>query len=451
MYKPIAHSPELSQKEILKTYWPLAASWLLMGLQIPMVSAIIARLADPKIHLAAFGGIVYPISLIVEAPIIMLLAASTALCKDWPTYKKLWRFMMVAGGILSVIHILVAFTPLYYVIVNDVIGAPKEIQEPARWGLMIMTPWSWAIAYRRFQQGVMIRFGKSGAVGIGTLIRLVSVGCVLAVGYALKFPGIIVAASAQTISVIFEAIYAKLVVRPILNYQVKSAPLVPLIHWKDFVVFYVPLALTSFLTYFWQPIGSAAISRMSFPIESLAVWPVITGVLFFLRAFGMAYNEVVVSLLDRPRSYPGLKRFAMIMIVGTSVLHLIVAATPLSGMWFGQVSALSTDLVELAKIGFWLGLPMAGLTVLQSWYQGMLVFNRRTRGIPESVAVYFGTVFLILMIGVNLKGVTGATVVMLGSSLASFTQTIWLWMRSKRTLEELHQRDLLTDSLITAA
>ncbi len=36
---------------------------------------------------------------------------------------------------------------------------------------MIMTPWTWAIAYRRFQQGA-IRFGKTSAVGIGTAVRL---------------------------------------------------------------------------------------------------------------------------------------------------------------------------------------------------------------------------------------------------------------------------------------
>jgi len=75
-------------RRIAQAWWPLAASWLLMSLEGPMVSAVIARLADPKIHLAAYGGIVFPVALLVESPIIMLLAASTALCKDWGPTRK---------------------------------------------------------------------------------------------------------------------------------------------------------------------------------------------------------------------------------------------------------------------------------------------------------------------------------------------------------------------------
>ena len=77
---------ELTIKQIYKTWWPLAVSWFLMALELPALSAIVARLPNPKINLAAYGGIVFPLALIIEAPIIMLLAASTALSKDWKSY-----------------------------------------------------------------------------------------------------------------------------------------------------------------------------------------------------------------------------------------------------------------------------------------------------------------------------------------------------------------------------
>jgi len=48
------------------------------------------------------------LALIIEAPIIMLLAASTALSKDLPSYRLIRRFMMWAGGLLTGLHILVA-------------------------------------------------------------------------------------------------------------------------------------------------------------------------------------------------------------------------------------------------------------------------------------------------------------------------------------------------------
>jgi hypothetical protein len=162
----------LSTRRIYHTWWPLAASWLLMSIELPVISAVIARLENPEISLASYGGIIFPLALLIESPIIMLLAASTALSKDWASFVKIRKFMMIASAILTVLHVLIAFTPIYYFIVENLLGAPQEIVEPARIGLMIMTPWTLAIAYRRFHQGMLIRFGHSRSVGTGTIIRL---------------------------------------------------------------------------------------------------------------------------------------------------------------------------------------------------------------------------------------------------------------------------------------
>lgn len=80
---------QLTSRRIFNTWWPLAASWLLMGIELPLISAVIARLENPEISLAAYGGIIFPLALIIELPIIMLLAASTALSKDWASFIKI--------------------------------------------------------------------------------------------------------------------------------------------------------------------------------------------------------------------------------------------------------------------------------------------------------------------------------------------------------------------------
>ncbi len=152
-----ASSRPVKLRDIWETWWPLAGSWMLMGFELPAISAVLARLDNPEIHLAAYGGIVFPISLLIEAPIIMLLAASTALSKDWTSYLLLRRFMVFLAVPLTVIHILVAFTPIFDIVVSDILAAPEEIHEPARIGLMLMTPWTGSIALRRFQQGVLIK------------------------------------------------------------------------------------------------------------------------------------------------------------------------------------------------------------------------------------------------------------------------------------------------------
>lgn len=423
----------LAMGRVVRTWWPLAASWLLMAAEQPAMTAVMARLADPEVNLAAWGGIVYPLSLIIESPIIMLLSASTALSRDCESYRRLRRFMMWLGGILTLLHILVAFTPLYYVVTVDILGAPAQVVGPARVGLMIMTPWTWAIAYRRFNQGVMIRFGHSRAVGAGTLIRLAADALVLAVGYLVgTWPGIVVGSSAIAVGVVAEAVYAGIRVRPVLREEVsQEMASEPLMSFRDFLAFYVPLALTSLLFLVVQPIGSAALSRMPEALASLAVWPVVTGFIFILRSLGISYNEVVVALMDEPEAVSTLRRFAFLLALSVSLLMLLAAVTPLASIWFGRLSALPSRLVPMAVQGLWLALLLPGLNVLQSWYQGVILHSRRTRGITEALAVFLIATAAVLWAGVEWGEVTGLYVGLVAFVVGSLAQVVWLWVRSR--------------------
>ncbi|MBN2550366.1 MAG: hypothetical protein JXB15_14475 [Anaerolineales bacterium] len=430
-------------QRIIATWWPLAASWLLMSAEMPALSAVVARLADPEIHLAAYGGVVFPLALIIESPIIMLLSASTALSKDWASYQKGRQYMMSAGALLTILHILIAFTPLYDILVRQILGAPAEIIEPARIGLKIMLPWTWSIAYRRYNQGVLIRFGRSRAIGLGTLIRLSANGLVLISGYLLRdIPGIVVASSAVACGVVCEAVFVGIVARPVLAGPLKMAPAVqPPLTWRAFWAFYIPLAMTSLLTLLANPIGSAALSRMPDALASLAVWPVVTGLVFMLRSMGIAFNEVVVALLDEPGSYKNLLRFTWILASITSAGLLVIAATPLSRIWFGQISGLQPDLVALAEQSLWLAVPLPWINVFQSWYQGAILNSRRTRGITESVVVYLLTSALILGGGVLWGRITGVFFGLAALTLSMVTQTAWLGMRARGVIAEVRRRD----------
>jgi adenosylcobinamide-GDP ribazoletransferase len=68
-------------------------------------------------------------------------------------------------------------------------------------------------------------------------------------------------------------------------------------------------------------------------------------------------NEVVIALLDEPGSSRSLQRFTWILSGGTTLVVVLVAATPLSRFWFEGVSGLNPALTELAVIGLWLALP----------------------------------------------------------------------------------------------
>jgi hypothetical protein len=259
---------------------------------------------------------------------------------------------------------------------------------------------------------------------------------------ALPISGIVVASAALAASTTAEAIYAGLRVRPVLRRQVRLAPPLgePLTR-PAFLRFYTPLAMTSLLSLVVQPVGSAALSRMPQALESLAVWPVLSGFIFVLRSVGMAYNEVVIALLDEPRSTRTLKRFAFLLAAVTSALLLATVATPLAPFWFRRVSGLKPHLADLAHRGLWLALPWPALNVLYSWYQGAIVHSRRTRPITEAVVIYLITSSGALWAGVawgQWPGLYVAVVAFVGGVVA---QTLWLWHRSHRAVQAVEQRD----------
>ena len=395
------------------------------------MTAIVARLAEAKTHLAAYGGVVFPLALIIESPIVMLLSASTALSKDWPSYRKLWKFMMSASAALTALHLLVALTPLYSVIVRGLLGVPEQIVEPARTGLIIMLPWTWSIAYRRFHQGVLIRFGHSRHISIGTAIRLAADIIVLLGGYFIgNIPGIVVACSAVIAGVVSEAIYIGIVVRPVLQQELRPAPLIPeALTTRAFAAFYIPLVMTSLLSFLSSPISSAALSRMPLPIESLAAWPAVSGLIFVLRSPGIAYNEVVVALLEKAGSYQALRRFAITLGVITSGIVLLYTATPLSAFWFQRVTALQPQLASLAQQTMWFGLPLPALATAQSWFQGRLLHSRKTRAISEAVFIYLIITSLIFIAGILWGKTTGLFIGIAGLAISSLAQTAWLGLR----------------------
>jgi hypothetical protein len=410
-----------------------------MGLELPAVAAVMARLPHATVSLAAYGGVVFPLALLVESPILMLLTASTALARDTASYRVVQRFMFLAAGSLTLLHLLLAFTPLFDLVAGTWIGVPEPVREPARLGLRIMLPWTLAIAYRRTQQGVLIRFGEARAVTWGTVVRLATLAGVLALGSALgTAPGIVVGTSAVASAVVAEALFARAVVARVRSTALAAAAVVtPPLTMRGFVRFYTPLSLTPLLNFIAMPLAAAAMSRMPNALESLATWPVLSGAVFTVRSLGFAYNEVVVSLLDRPRPLPALRRFAWAIALAATLALLAGAATPIGRAWFERGSALPVGLAGLAGAALWWLVPMGAVSAWQSYHQGILVHARETRAITEAmVALLLATVAL-LGVGLAWRSGAGLHYAALGLTAGGVAQVAWLERRSRRARERL--------------
>ena len=236
-----------------------------MGVELPMIAAVVARLPDQEIQLAAFGGVVFPISLMVEAPVIMMLAASTALSTNHEAFTVLRRFMTRLAASMTLLHVVVAFTPVYDLVVVPLLEIPEEVVNPARIGLMITTPWTWSIADRRFHQGMLIRFDRRREVAIGTGVRLLTTGSMLFLGWlARDVPGVVVASGALVIGTFSETVYIRIRSRSVIAGPLRNRPVDDRVtSGKGLLRFYIPLAMTPLLVLTMQLITCASPSAQA--------------------------------------------------------------------------------------------------------------------------------------------------------------------------------------------
>ena len=101
------------------------------------------------------------------------------------------------------------------------------------------------------------------------------------------------------------------------------------------------------------------------------------------RSAGMAYNEVVVALLDEPRSTDSLRRYAYLLAGGITLLLLPwLPPCPGCGLNRYPVSVLIWPAWQLLLP--WIALLMPGLNVFQSWYQGAILHGAHGRSLRQS-------------------------------------------------------------------
>ncbi len=421
-------------KQIFQSWWPMAMSWLFMALEWPMVSAIIARLENPEFNLAALGGVAFPIAMVIEAPIIHLLVASTTLCKDKKLYRQLYRYMMVVGASLTLLHLLLSVTPLFDSVLLRIINPPPELHDEIRQSLILLLPWTWSIAYRRFHQGVLIRSGRTQMVGLGTLVRLLGGALALALCLTLNIgSGATVGAIALSFAVFSEAVFIgvmkSIVMRTgLFPEDTNQKPLTP----KSFFSFYLPLAMASILYLCVHPLGSAAMSRMPNPIISLALWPIVSNFIIIFRSPGLALLEVVITYLDKPGSLPLLKKFCGRVLIVMTLAMILVSLTPIATFWFSSVVGLNPQLSTLAKMSLWMAIPMVMLTPVYGFHQALITHAGKTIHVTIAVFCFISISALVFAMGLSLKILPGLFVTILAFSSAMTASTSWLWFQARR-------------------
>jgi len=391
-------APALGPGRIARFWLPLEATWLMMAAEGPFLAAVIARLPVPKENLAAFA-VASALAWIVESPIIMMLSASNALVQDGVAFRKLRRFSTAINAAVTAVMIALIAPPVFGFIAGSILGLSPDVAALAGKSVVFLVLWPGAIGFRRFYQGILIRNGRPRAVTYGTIIRLSTMAATgLLLALVFRLPGASVGTGACGAGVVAEAAASWAMARPTvrrLRWMTDEAcPFGRGLTQARVLRFYAPLALTSFLTFFINPLTTFFLARGRSPLESLAVLPVITGLAFVFRTAGIALQEVVIALLDDSgKNRRPLARFSLTIGIFSSAGLAAVLFTPLASVWYRTVSGLAPDLAAFALLPGGLLVLLPFLESVLAYERGALVKSHRTAPISVAVALQLALTF----------------------------------------------------------
>lgn len=429
----------LTQAGILRLWAPLEAAWLLMAVEAPFLAAILARLPQATYNLGAFGvatGFAY----LFESPVLLIMSAVTALVENRDALRKLRAFTLAMNAAVTLGLAVFVLPPVFTLVTGTIMGLPPEIIRLAHPACVLLLPWPSAIGYRRFHQGILVRSGLTRRVAYGTALRLaVMGGTAVLLASVTRMPGALVGTAALSAGVVTEAAASRFWARDALR-QLRATEPGPAyqrapLSYLGITQFYLPLALTSILAVGVNPLVAFFLGRSRMPMESLAVMPVVNGLIFAFNTAGLTFQEVAIPLYGRDRaSYRPLRQFAgRLALITTGLLGLMVA-TPLLGFWLETVAGLDHELARFAWLPVALITLLPAITAATCFQRALLVVVRTTRPITWASGVEVGgiaaTLFALTQV-CDWVGAVAAVTAMVAGRLAAM---IYLLPKTGRAL-----------------
>lgn len=417
----------LTYNKIFHFWSPLAATWLMMALEGPILTSFIARLPDSTFNLASYG-VAHPLAMLIESPIIMMLSASIALVKDADSLRKLGKFSNMLNGIVTLIMLIVIIPPVFDFIAGSLLNLPPQIAWRVHIATIILLPWPAAIGFRRFYQGILINNGLTRRVALGTVARLLSMLGIASILSALNVEGVIVGAAGLSAGVVIESLWTRYVARRTIKHvKSKVSDYGKNLTRSQIVSFYYPLALTSIISMGVSPVLTFFIGHSRMPIESWAVFPVVDSFVFLFRSFGFAYQEVGIALLgEKNKNHRPLWKFGTGMALITTSVLAIIAFTPLSNILLTSLYGLNPTLADFAIVPMCILVLLPAMSVYSSMLRSVIINEHKNTIVTASTFIEVGLIFGIMICLVWFVNPLGAVAAALSLMIARLCANAYL-------------------------
>jgi hypothetical protein len=434
---------KITYKHLFFAWLPLGVMWIVMAAEQPAVTGVISRLPDAVNQLAAFGYS-FALALLIEGPVVQMLSAGTAVSGTEESYKKILKIMNILAIITLIVHLFFCIPSIFEGVAVHIMHLPANLVHPAWTCFMFMIPWTPCIGYRRLWQGVLIKHEKSALAPVVMYVRLSAAFLFLWLGLLFKpLKGAALGGAIMGMVAIVGMLMAYLLVRPILRdlknnskkqdtKELESETATAQMTMREMVVFYIPLAITSMVSLGVRPILNFGIPRGLFPIESLAIWPIMLSYVLLYTAISQSLQEIVIAEMNA-ENYKTLQRFVTVVAFVISGLYAITwFVKPFRNFWFTLFFNFPQELYPFLPISIAILAPLAFLAAKISWFRGVFIANHKTKIITAGIVVNLSTLLtfiIVLPLTTKLAGVYIGAIAYISSFSTEFC---FLWWKSQQ-------------------
>ena len=413
--------PQLTLDRFSRFYAPLAATSLLLTATNPLLTGAMSRSVNPAVALAGFG-VAFSLCGVLYSPLLVGQQVVATKLMRGSRFEPMRRLWLQLGALLSVVAVVVGFSPVGVVVFSGLMGVSGDIFDEARAAMVLLAPVPLLTALRAVHQGRLVAGHRTNPIALATGARTAAL-VVVAVALTLSTPGgAWVGAAAFTVGLLVETI---LVAGAHAGadggyHPVAAEGVEPGVVDDRLLRFSTPLMLNVLLWWSTPLLINSVLARSPFPAEAIAAFVVVEGVAWFLAAPVGQYQFVSIGLVDCRTAHRAAQKWSLVLASAVALVIAVVAIPQvrrvLLGAAFGLDSGLLSDIG--AALPFAVAYPV--LYGHRQYYQGLFTRCGRSDAVGWGAALRVATVLAVAIAGLGPFGNAGATLGVL-SAVAGLT------------------------------
>jgi hypothetical protein len=381
----------------------LALTSTMMSISVPVINAGLARAPDPASQLAAFG-LAFSLSIFLESPVFALQQAVVAWFRGG-SVRPLVVFSALVGLVMSGVMLVVGFTSLGETAFRSMLGTPPELVGPALRALQVAAFFPPLVAVRSAYQGILVLRGNSAPMAWGTFVRMVCLGGLVAwICPLLPLEPPAAAMAALVVAVVLETLYVGWAAATTPDRAVEASPA----HHtgrgvRERLRFLAPLALTTLLGSLTNPLIQAFISRTADPQNALAVYAVMSSLVWFLASSSLRYSSVVIALGTTEERRRRLVSFLWRFVGTSSAIAFLLILTPARHLLIDRLLGLPPELAARVylPLGFLALQPLVAAFI--AYYQGVFTRNAQVLAVGAGSVARLVAILSLGWVGLSLS------------------------------------------------